>query len=105
MRYVIIIITISPLVLALGRAVEYAMTLEKFPQACMNADRRSAYYATFDAKGYEDALNYEWENGRPIISKESVAGRRFLFLIRVIPRFFQELLDSLEALAGTEASI
>jgi len=59
---------------ALGQAVEYARFLERFPQVCMNADRRSAYYATYDAKDYNDAFRYEWEHGWPVVAQESVAG-------------------------------
>lgn len=59
---------------ALGIALETARYLERFPQICMNADRKSAYYATYDAKDYNDAFRYEWENGWPVIAQESIAG-------------------------------
>jgi len=58
----------------LGQAVEFARGLERFPQICMNADRRSAYYAAYDAKDYDDAFQYEWEKGWPVVAQESVAG-------------------------------
>lgn len=59
---------------ALGQAVNLADSLKKFPQQCLRADRRSAYYATYSAKNYEDALQYEAENGKAILALESVHG-------------------------------
>jgi len=59
---------------ALGQAISLATSLLKFPQECMNADKRSAYYSTFDAKSIEDALEYEWEYSKDIIYKEAVQG-------------------------------
>lgn len=61
-----------------GKALEEALIiadgLVKFPQQCINADRRSAYYAAFNAKGVEDALRFEAENGAEVISNESIHG-------------------------------
>jgi len=59
---------------AFERAVAYAKSLEKFPQICLNADRRSANYATYDAKDYNDAIRYEWKKGYPVVAQESIAG-------------------------------
>lgn len=53
--------------IALGQAVQLADSLKKFPQLCMQADRKSAYYAAFSAKSLEDALHYEQENGKGIL--------------------------------------
>lgn len=33
----------------------------------MQADRQSAYYATYSAKSLEDALQYEFDNGFPVL--------------------------------------
>ena len=59
---------------ALGQAFNLALSLVKFPQNCLRADRKSAYYAAFDAKSIEDALVYEYENGKTIITEESIKG-------------------------------
>ena len=59
--------------LAMGQAVNLANSLKKFPQKCMLADRKSAYYATFSAKSLEDALQYEFENARHILSLVSIS--------------------------------
>lgn len=58
----------------LGQAVSVASSLKKYPQKCLQADRRSAYYAAYSAKSLEDALQYEFENGKEILSQESVYG-------------------------------
>ena len=59
---------------AMGQAFQLAHSLVKFPQQCLIADRKSAYYAAFGANSLEDALKYEFENGKPIITKESIEG-------------------------------
>jgi len=65
---------------ALGQALQIARLISKFPQQCLKADRRSAYYSTFDAKNWNDAFRFEWENGWPIVRQESVPGAsRFAF--------------------------
>ncbi|POS72327.1 carnitinyl-CoA dehydratase [Diaporthe helianthi] len=61
-----------------GRAVEEAMALARsllaFPQECMNLDRRSAYYSTFEASSLKDALRFEYDAGVEVVAKESVQG-------------------------------
>ena len=52
---------------ALGQAVNLADSLKKFPQKCMQADRNSAYYATYSAKSLDDALQYEFQNAKHIL--------------------------------------
>jgi hypothetical protein len=42
----------------------------------LRADRRSAYYATYDANSISDALKYEFENGKDIVAKESIKGAK-----------------------------
>ena len=61
---------------ALGQAIDLASSLTKFPQECLKADRRSAYYSTFDAQSIEDALKFEYENGKGIIEKEAIHGNQ-----------------------------
>lgn len=63
---------------AFGRAYKYAMDLQKFPQECLKADRRSAYYSAFEAKSLDDALKFEYENGLPIVAEESIKGKDIL---------------------------
>ncbi|XP_054166776.1 uncharacterized protein LOC128964235 [Oppia nitens] len=59
---------------ALGQAYNLAKSLVKFPQECLKADRHSTYFSAFDGKSMEESLKYEFENGKPIISKESIEG-------------------------------
>lgn len=59
---------------ALGQAVKLADSLEKFPPECLLADRESVFYSAYSAKNYDDALNFEAENGQKVLIKESVQG-------------------------------
>ncbi len=59
---------------ALGQAYNLALSIAKFPQECLKADRKSTYFSTFEAKSLEEALVYEFENGKQIITKESIQG-------------------------------
>lgn len=59
---------------ALAEAMNLARQLVLFPQACMNADRSSCYYAAYSASSFEDALTNEFDNGVKVVSKESVQG-------------------------------
>jgi enoyl-CoA hydratase/carnithine racemase len=61
---------------AFEEAMEIAEMLIKFPQLCMNKDRNSCYYARYDAKSLEDALHFEFENGKEVINQESLDGAR-----------------------------
>ncbi|KAG0723642.1 3-hydroxypropionyl-coenzyme A dehydratase [Chionoecetes opilio] len=54
---------------AIGQSFKLAQELIKFPQECMLADRASAYNATFSAKSLQEALQYEHENGCPVVLK------------------------------------
>ncbi len=51
----------------MGQAIELANSFSKFPQMCLQADRNSAYYATYSATSLEDALRYENENGKQVL--------------------------------------
>ncbi|XP_072267835.1 enoyl-CoA hydratase EchA19-like isoform X2 [Pyxicephalus adspersus] len=55
-------------------AIELAEKISFFPQKCMQADRASAYYSTFDAANFTDAMQYEFDNGAKVLTEESVAG-------------------------------
>lgn len=59
---------------ALGQSIHLAINIAKFPQKCVQADRKSAYYSTFDAKSIEDALCYELKEGLPIVREEGQTG-------------------------------
>ncbi|KAF3901870.1 hypothetical protein AA313_de0210415 [Arthrobotrys entomopaga] len=59
---------------ALEEAEAIARQLLTFPQECMNLDRRSAYYACYEASSFDDALTYEFDNGVKVVSEESVQG-------------------------------
>ncbi|RWS22614.1 hypothetical protein B4U80_10263 [Leptotrombidium deliense] len=60
----------------LGVAINLALSLTKFPQECLLADRRSVYHSVFEAKSIEEAFNFEGENGVPIVAKEGIEGAR-----------------------------
>lgn len=52
---------------AVGQAVKLATELLKFPQHCMLADRASTYNTVFSARSLQEALQFEHENGCPVI--------------------------------------
>ncbi|KAB0800731.1 hypothetical protein PPYR_06470 [Photinus pyralis] len=58
---------------SLGQAVNLAVSLTKFPQACLLADRKSTYNATF-CSVLDQLIEYESEHSFPVIQKESVQG-------------------------------
>ncbi|KAM4688694.1 enoyl-CoA hydratase EchA19-like isoform 2-T2 [Discoglossus pictus] len=60
----------------LQAAIELAEHISAFPQKCMRADRVSAYYSTFDASSFEDAMQYEFNRGAEVLTEESVAGAK-----------------------------
>ncbi|KAL3888191.1 hypothetical protein ACJMK2_000570 [Sinanodonta woodiana] len=59
---------------ALGQSLKLAQEIAKFPQQCMNVDRRSAYYSTYDAESWDAAMQYEFQNGMKVIQDEAVPG-------------------------------
>ncbi|KAL2853284.1 ClpP/crotonase-like domain-containing protein [Aspergillus pseudoustus] len=59
---------------ALEEATKIARQLITFPQGCMNTDRSSCYYAAYNARSFEDALSFEYDNGIKVIGSESVKG-------------------------------
>ncbi len=64
--------------LALGTAVRVAQDIARFPTECMLADRKSAYYSTYEAGSMKDAFQYEFKNGFPVVFEESVEGLKGL---------------------------
>ena len=60
---------------AVGVAMTLALELCRFPQATMRNDRRAAYYSTYDAKSWADALKYEYECGMEVLG-DAVAGKQ-----------------------------
>lgn len=61
---------------ALEHAIQLAKEISEFPQECMLADRKSAYHATYSSPSYDEALQFEHENGKPVVFKESVFGAK-----------------------------
>lgn len=61
---------------AIGQAISLAGSISKFPQKCVQVDKMSAYYSTFDSKSLQNALKFELENGRTVIPTESVEGAK-----------------------------
>ncbi|XP_046689813.1 2,3-dehydroadipyl-CoA hydratase isoform X2 [Silurus meridionalis] len=59
---------------ALKVSIELAEQISSFPQLCLRADRNSAYHATFDTTSFTQAMQYETDNGLPIITVEAVPG-------------------------------
>lgn len=59
---------------ALGQALNLAISIAKFPQKCLQADRKSTYYSTFTASSMNDALEFELRNGVSVIKEEGKAG-------------------------------
>ncbi|KAK4881328.1 hypothetical protein RN001_004647 [Aquatica leii] len=60
---------------SLGQAINLAMSLTKFPQKCLLADRKSTYNAAF-ATTMDQLLKYEKEESKHIILEESVQGAK-----------------------------
>ena len=59
---------------ALEEATKLAEQLLKFPNACMNADRASCYYAAYNATSFGDAMKNEFDHGIKVVQAESIAG-------------------------------
>ncbi|XP_035271953.1 probable enoyl-CoA hydratase [Anguilla anguilla] len=59
---------------ALQAALELAEQISSFPQQCLRADRSSAYYSSFDASSFSEAMQREFDHGKPTIQAEATAG-------------------------------
>jgi hypothetical protein len=53
----------------LDESVTLAKTLMAFPQDCMLADRRSAYFSSYDSPSYERSFEYELAQGMEVLDK------------------------------------
>ncbi|KAK5649526.1 hypothetical protein RI129_000555 [Pyrocoelia pectoralis] len=60
---------------SLGQAVHLATSLTKFPQACLLADRKSTYNATFKSV-LDQLIKYESEQSIHVIHQESIEGAK-----------------------------
>jgi len=65
---------VVPVGKSLDEAMAVARQLVQFPQLCMNADRDSAYHAAYEATSFQDAMNFEYVHGWPIVAAEATAG-------------------------------
>ncbi|CAD5116271.1 DgyrCDS5178 [Dimorphilus gyrociliatus] len=65
---------VVPVGTAVGEAVKIAQQISKFPSKCMKADRTSAYYTTYAARDFRDAVTYEWDHSVGVVLEESVKG-------------------------------
>ncbi|OTF74343.1 3-hydroxypropionyl-coenzyme A dehydratase-like protein [Euroglyphus maynei] len=65
-----------PVGTALGQAFNLAHSLVKFPNECLLADRRSAYYSTFNSTSLEDALQKEFDRSKQVLAKEAISGAK-----------------------------
>lgn len=59
---------------ALEAALQLAEQISSFPQQCLRADRSSAFYSCYDAQTFTQAMQFEMDNGFPVVPSESVAG-------------------------------
>lgn len=59
---------------ALETALHLAEQISAFPQRCLRADRTSAYYSSYGAHSFTQAMQFEMDNGFPVIPLESVPG-------------------------------
>ncbi|XP_069073212.1 enoyl-CoA hydratase EchA19-like isoform X2 [Pleurodeles waltl] len=62
---------------ALKCAIELAEEISAFPQACMRADRASAYHSTFDATSFYEAMQFETDNSMHALVESVQGARRF----------------------------
>uniref|UniRef100_A0A7E4UX00 Enoyl-CoA hydratase n=1 Tax=Panagrellus redivivus TaxID=6233 RepID=A0A7E4UX00_PANRE len=63
---------------ALESAVQLAKDLLAFPQACMRADRESAFRATFDNGDFASKLDFELTNGLPVLEEAAKGAKTFI---------------------------
>uniref|UniRef100_A0A8D0BQ28 Uncharacterized protein n=1 Tax=Salvator merianae TaxID=96440 RepID=A0A8D0BQ28_SALMN len=61
---------------ALQHAIKLAEEISEFPQQCVYVDRNSAYYSTFDASSFTEAMQFEFDTGTQVVLKESVPGAK-----------------------------
>jgi len=61
---------------AFGRASQLAESLVKFPQLCLQKDRESVYNSVFNAPNFMEALAFEFNNGKEVITTEAMTGAK-----------------------------
>ena len=59
---------------ALQAALELAEQISSFPQQCLRADRSSALHSVYAAASLPAAMQYEAQQGAPVLRDEAVAG-------------------------------
>uniref|UniRef100_A0A4W3IUE6 Zgc:101569 n=1 Tax=Callorhinchus milii TaxID=7868 RepID=A0A4W3IUE6_CALMI len=59
---------------ALQHAIKLAEQISTFPQQCLVADRASAYYSTFNASSFTEAMQFEFDNAKHAILEEAIPG-------------------------------
>ena len=64
---------------ALGQAVQLANSLAARPPKCLQADRRAAYYSTFNAGSLTKALEFEFMYSSNVITSEAIHGAKKFF--------------------------
>lgn len=81
----------------LGMSMNLAASITKFNQECLRIDRDSVYHSVFDDHSMKNALDYEYENGKKIISSVSVDGAK-LFVNEKLGKHGKFGFDSLDGL-------
>ena len=81
-----------------GKTVEEALKLAKmlvrFPREALCADRKSVFYATFNADSFYDALTYEYSKGVKLqIMKDSIEGAKQFLQGKGCKGSFDDYLD------------
>ncbi|KAJ5657082.1 hypothetical protein N7507_009032 [Penicillium longicatenatum] len=59
---------------SLNQSLTIARQLIAFPALCLNTDRRSCYYSAYEANSFNEALSYEFTEGRKVLAKEAIQG-------------------------------
>ena len=62
---------------ALDEALKLANQIAEFPQACLNADRNSAYYSVYSSHTFIKSLMYEHHRGKAVLDEAIEGAKRF----------------------------
>ena len=63
---------------SLEEALKLANQIAKFPQQCLRADRRSAYFAMYRSQGFLRSLGYEHRLGAQVFHEARAGARKFI---------------------------
>ena len=75
-------------------ALKLAKMLVRFPKEALCADRKSVFYATFNADSFYDALTYEYSKGVKLqIMKDSIEGAKQFLQGKGCKGSFDDYLD------------